>query len=384
MSEPSEYELEAWRAVQQFKGRPLGRWSRDAGQWVADHATAIGQGVEQSLEKHPRAQAAVKTTQGAVVRTGQAIGTGAKKAAEALPSWAGEGTDAVGKLLARASRIGLTKSVVVKQHQKRGHDVEELHHIRHLDLKQVDRVRGRGLTWYYPVAAALSGAGAGLVTTGGTLAITASGGAAAAPSAGVVLSAFAVDIAWVLGISSRAVGRVSLYYGYDPEDAAEKLFIMAVVNAGTAMSASAKTAAMADLSKLTQALFRGKTWAVLNESIVSKVAWEFSKRFGFRLTKQGLSKVVPAAGILLGGAFNWTTLEAIVDAADAAYRRRFLLEKYPQLAQQETATAFSTDIVIDAQDETISVIEELEEAGAGEIFMDDEPDAEAFGRADQG
>lgn len=28
---------------------------------------------------------------------------------------------------------------------------------------------------------------------------------------------------------------------------------------------------------------------------------------------------------------NWATLEGIVDAADVAYRRRFLLEKYPHL-----------------------------------------------------
>ncbi|AXH96732.1 EcsC family protein [Ornithinimicrobium avium] len=111
------------------------------------------------------------------------------------------------------------------------------------------------------------------------------------------------------------VGHVSLFYGYDPEEPAEKLFAMSVVNAGTAASATAKTAAMADISRLTQALFRGKTWAVLNETIVARVAGQFAKAFSLRMTKQGLGKVVPAVGVLVGGTLNWTTLEGIVDSS---------------------------------------------------------------------
>ncbi|WP_413228301.1 hypothetical protein [Arthrobacter sp. AET 35A] len=73
------------------------------------------------------------------------------------------------------------------------------------------------------------------------------------------------DAAFVLGLASRSVGHVSLLYGYDPEDPAEKLFIVSVVNAGTAASASAKTAAMADDSRLTQSLVRGRTWEILDK-----------------------------------------------------------------------------------------------------------------------
>jgi hypothetical protein len=96
--------------------------------------------------------------------------------------------------------------------------------------------------WYYPAVAALSGAGAGLVISGGELVVTVSAGASAAPSGGAIASAVLGDAAAVLGLASRSVGHVSLLYGYDPEEPAEKLFVMSVVNAGTAMSASAKTA----------------------------------------------------------------------------------------------------------------------------------------------
>jgi EcsC protein family len=131
------------------------------------------------------------------------------------------------------------------------------------------------------------------------------------------------------------------------------------------MSVSAKTAAMSDISRLTQALVRGKSWAALEESVLARLSRQFAAKFGARLTKQGLGKAVPALGILIGGTLNWTTLESIVDAADVAYRRRFLLEKYPQLGDDE-APGFSQDVdpaAADGADETISVLRELKEAG---------------------
>lgn len=160
-----------------------------------------------------------------------------------------------------------------------------------------------------------------------------------------------------------------MLYGYDPEEPAEKLFVMSVVNAGTAMSASAKTAAMADISRLTQALVRGKAWAVLDKSVVAQVSKRFATAFGARFTKQGLGKVVPVAGIAVGGAFNWATLESIVDAADVVYRRRFLLEKYPHLGDEEGSRSFP-DVDQngpDDADEAISVLDELAEAGGPDL-----------------
>jgi hypothetical protein len=247
--------------------------------------------------------------------------------------------------------------------------VSRLADVRRLDLEQIDEVRGRGASWYYPALAALSGAGAGFVISGSELAVIPSAGVAAAPSGGAIVGAFAGDAAIVLGLSSRVVGQVALNYGYDPEDPAEKLFILSVVNAGTAMSATAKTAAMADVSRLTQALVRGKTWAVLNESVISKVSQQVAKVFSFRLTKKGLGKAIPAIGIVVGGAFNWTTLESIVDAADVAYRRRLLIEKYPQLQTEDSSAWFSDiegDVAEDA-DQAFSVIDELADAGGPDL-----------------
>lgn len=370
MAEPSEYELAAWRDIQRFKGRPLTRVMRGAGEKVAQGFSAIGTQTSTYLENHPKTQAAVAKGQGAIAKAARAVGTGAKKTVSTLPNgmtdWSGEAFDSIRTSVGRISRIALSPARVVKLHQKRGHPVEELSDLRKLDLKQVDKVRGRGASWYYPATAAVSGAGAGLLITGGELTVTVSAGVAAAPSGAVIAGAMVGDAAIILGLASRCVGQVSLNYGYDPEEPAEKLFIMSVVNAGTALSATAKTAAMADVSRLTQALVRGKVWSVLDKSLVSQVSKQFAKVFGVRFTKQSLGKVVPVAGIVLGGTFNWTTLEAIVDAANIAYRRRFLLEKYPSLANEEVPISIAAE-VSDDDDETISIIREVSEAGGPDL-----------------
>ncbi|AXE81551.1 EcsC family protein [Streptomyces atratus] len=366
---PSDYELDAWRAVQQFKGRPLSRAMRNAGEQVANGVSELGKRAAKQLENHPRAKSALSRGQEVVAKGAQKVGAGARGAADALPDWSGTAAQSIRQTVGRASRAGLSPKRVVALHKKRGHDVESLLDLRRLDLEQVDAVRGRAASLYYPAAAALSGAGAGLVISGGQLAIAASAGAAAAPSGGAIAGAFVADTAVVLGLASRAVGQVSLFYGYDPEEPAEKLFVMSVVNVGTASSATAKNAAMADISRLTQALFRGKTWEVLNDAVVTKVSQQFAKAFGFRLTKKGLGKAVPAFGIVVGGTLNWTTLEGIVDAAEMAYRRRFLLEKYPHLADEEASGSFpdaGPDVPDDA-DEEISLLDEIAEAGGPDL-----------------
>lgn len=371
MADLSDYELSAWRDIQRFKGRPLSRAMRESGEQAAHAAAEFGSRASEYLEAHPRTQSFVVRGQEIAASGARAIGTGARRATAAVPDgvtdWSGTALDSMRNTGARVSRVGLSSKRVVASHKKRGHDVALLSDLRGLDLEQIDAVRGRGMSWYYPASAALSGMGAGLVITGGELVTAASAGAAAAPSGTAIVGAFAGDAALVLGLASRSVGHVALQYGYDPEEPAEKLFVMSVVNAGTAMSATAKTAAMADVSRLTQALVRGKTWEILDKTVVAKVSAQFAKAFGFRLTKQGLGKVVPAVGILVGGTLNWSTLEAIIDAANVAYRRRFLLEKYPHLAVEEVPRSLPDDGQDGLDAETISVLGELAAEGGPDL-----------------
>lgn len=372
MGEPSDYELAAWKKIQQFKDRPLSRILKHTSGQVLAGAEKFGERAHQYLGDHPGTQSAVARGQEVARKGALAVGSQARRVADGLPDavtdWSSASLNSARRTVGRSSRIGLSPQRVLRRHQKRGHAVTSFADLRRLDLEEIDAVRGRGASWYYPALAAASGAGAGMVITGGTLAVPVSGGVAAAPAAGAVMGSMVGDATVVLGLASRSVGQVALCYGYDPEDPAEKLFVMAVVNAGTAMSASAKTAAMMDISRLTQALVRGSTWAVLDKSLVSQASKQFAKAFHTRFTKQSLGKVAPAAGIIIGGTFNWATLEGIVDAADVAYRRRFLLEKYPHLGDEETPVYFPEgDADTPADDKAISVLGEIAEAGGPDL-----------------
>lgn len=373
---PSEYELAVWRTIQEFRGRPFTRMMGSAGDQVAAGAAEAGRRATAFLEDHPRARSALSRGQDGAARGAQAVGARARKVASAIPTgvtdWGGAGFGSVRGMVGRISRAGLSPKRVVHQHQKRGHEVSSLFDMRHLDLEQIDAVRGRGARWSYPIMAAASGAGAGFVISGSQLLGVVGAGATAAPAAGTIAGALVGDAAAVLTLSSRSVGQVSLFYGYDPEDPSEKLFVMSVVNAGTAVSAGAKTAAMADISRLTQALARRSTWKVLDRSIIAQVYKQFTKAFEARFTKASLGKIVPAVGIAVGGAFNWATLESIVDVADMAYRRRFLLEKYPQLADEETTvpapnTNTGTGGEGGAGDQEFSVLGEIADAGGPDL-----------------
>jgi hypothetical protein len=62
-------------------------------------------------------------------------------------------------------------------------------------------------------------------------------------------------------------------------------------------------------------------------------------------------------------------LQSIFDAADTAYRRRFLLEKYPHLGDEETTASLLGDRPAAAEeaDEPISVLDRLAEAGGPDL-----------------
>jgi|GEM_PF-1036422 len=365
---PSAYEQRAWDALRQH--RPRRAASRGAQKVAEELAAATRAAVEQAHrvgEAVPQIGRATRAVRGKVgplrEHVPAAVSKGATQAAHGFAK-AAEGT---GRFLSRAGTATLTPSRVVRAHQRKGHTLDgeplrRLDDLHTLDLEQIDQVRPHGLDLFYAGVSAAVGAGSGLVITGSQIAIPVSGGAAAAPSTGAILGALSADAAAVTMLCGRAVGHVALYYGYDPARAEEKVFHLAVVNFGTATTASAKAAAYADLSRLTQMLFRGKPWAALNETVTARLATMFAKQFNVRLTQKGLGKLVPVAGIAAGASLNWLTLEQIVDAADVAYRRRFLADKYPEQFGDEPFVVPRDDAPADAGEDTdLSVLGMLDE-----------------------
>nr|WP_167405659.1 EcsC family protein [Sphaerisporangium cinnabarinum] len=327
MEQPTEYEKRAWQDLVDGNARATRKASRFIEEKSADAARAAAAKAAEVARRSPRLVKAGGSVKSAVERVKNAVPEDVRKQSAA---WAGEVLESAGKTVTRVSRIGLSPDSVVAKHVKRGHAVETLADIRSLDLEQIDRVKGRNLDLLYAGLGAASGATAGLAITGGEVGVGT--GVGSGPGGAVVVGAMATDVAAVIGLASRAVGVVALSYGFDPERPEEKVFVNSVINLGTASSTAAKQAAFTDIARLTQLLIRGSTWKQLSESILVRVARDIAARLSIRFTQRSLGKLLPVAGVVVGATMNWSTLEAVVDSADIAYRRRFLLAKYPHLA----------------------------------------------------
>lgn len=358
MTKPSAYEQQAWNDLVKGSARPTRKVARALEESTGNAARQAFAWAGRTAERAPVLQKGATALRKAGTKAVDAIPESVRKSSG---DWVSTSAGATGRSLARASRAGLTPQAVVKKHVRRGHTVERFHDVRDLDLEQVDAVRMRNLDLVYALTAATSGGLAALAMTGGQVGVAT--GVGSAPGGAVVASAMAGDVVAVLGLTSRAVGQVALSYGYDPERPEEKAFVQSVINLGTASSTAAKEAAFVDLVRLTQLLVRGATWEKLSEATFVKIAQKLSTALSIRFTKKSLGKLIPVVGVAVGASLNWATLEAVVDSADIAYRRRFLLAKYPDLVDDgdiPIVERFMGAEEADGTDDPISILDDLE------------------------
>lgn len=332
----SDYEREEWRRLQERKHDALSKRARHVIPAAAKAQVA-------------KATAAVKSS-----TVGEAANAAYATAATELA-----------KVIGGAASLTVSSESVVKQFREAGYEVTELADLRGLDLNAIDSVAHPGrIRWGHAGSAALGGVVSGGLISGGYV-LLAKGtihdeGAKQAPGIGMVAAASAGDIVAVLGLAARTVASTARYYGYDPQQREEQVFMMSVIGLGMATGAPAKTAAHAELSQLTQLLFRDATWEKLSEKVLTKVAQRFANKFSVSLTKRKFGQFVPVAGILIGGALNFAVIDQIAAAADDAYRERFLIEKGGGTEDGEV-TGFSSEV---NDDETFNLIEVLQEENA--------------------
>src|SRR5438309_6618759 len=240
---------------------------------------------------------------------------------------------------------------VVRRFVKHGHDVNVISDIRKFDLEQLDQVRPK-LRTRYSAAAAVEGAAAGLVITGGQ-ALAAAGsvfgaGVGAAPGAGSIAGAMAFDAATVIAASARITAHVGTYYGYEVCTPEEEFFALSALSFSSSGPQGAKLMAFQQLSKVTQQLVRNKAWVELNEKLIVRVITEMFQRLGLVITKRKLGQAIPVVGVVIGAGLNAGYLQPVGKDAELAYRIRFLAEKHdldpsdlapPPTAHDATAAA---------------------------------------------
>lgn len=269
-----------------------------------------------------------------------------------------------GKIVGGAASHTVSSDSVIKQFQKAGHELTALNSIRDIDLEVIDSViRLSSIRWGHSGSAFATGFVSGGVITGGQVMLWKGSvhaqGAKHAPGIGVVSTAYAADITAVLAIAARTVASTARYYGFDPQERAEQVFMMSVIGLGLATGATAKTAAYAELSQLTQLLFRDAAWAKLNEKVLTKLAQQFASKFALSLTKKKFGQLVPLAGVLVGAGLNVALISRVAEVANDAYRERFLIEKSGGTLTPVTRT----DDPDSTADDRSDIIRSLEDEG---------------------
>lgn len=303
----SDYELKQLEKLREHRERELSRSPR---QLVPESVRERGRELYSNALKMPGASKTRDTGAAAFAKAAQGAG----------------------KAMTRTGQLTTSEDRVVRAYTKKGHAVEQLDDIRKLDLRAVDKVaRFARLHYSYSAAAAAEGGAAGLAVSGGQAAFAIGGlagaGAGAAPGLGAIAGAMTVDTAALLTACSRVVAHDALYYGYDPRDPAEEVFMMQVIGLGMASTASAKAIAYQQLGVLARSLATNAAWRQLNQQTLVKITQKFATTFSQNLTKKKLGQFVPVAGVVIGAALNWKMVDDVANAAYWAYRERFLYDK---------------------------------------------------------
>ncbi len=324
---------------------------------------------QRELAKSPRRLVPQRVKDATTNVTGRARTLpGAEQAAQAAAAGYEKAAVGLGKFMTRSSQFTLNSERVLKAYRRRGNTLGSLEDIHTLDLKVVDSVaKFTRLNQVYASAAMAEGVGAAALIGGGAAIAGAGGiagaGAGAAPGLGLVAVAVASDATLVLGAASRAVAHTALYFGYDPTDPREEVFMMSVMGLGAATTQGAKMAAYSELSRLTQLLVRNAPWEQLNQFALTAIATRFAEQFGARLTKKKLGQFVPVAGMAIGGGLNYRTVDRIADAAYWTYRERFLRQKLGEAMTIPDIPLAESEGEVGVLEDPIDILKALEEQG---------------------
>ncbi|MFB7036166.1 EcsC family protein [Bacillus altitudinis] len=139
----------------------------------------------------------------------------------------------------------------------------------------------------------------------------------------------AADIPAVLGLSLKTLQDIAVTYGYDPKNKEERVFIIKCLQLNSA-DVVGKKSILKELKSYHAS--EGK-----HENMISQiqgwreVVYNYRDSFGWKK----LFQLVPIAGILFGAASNRSQLKGIAETGIIQYRKRRILTRLEELAQQE-------------------------------------------------
>jgi hypothetical protein len=192
----------------------------------------------------------------------------------------------------------------------------------------------------------------------------AAAGAGSLGGPGVGAAALAADITALTTVACRAAAHHAGVYGYRVETPAERALALAVLNGATSPTDLAKQGALANITKISTAIAKKKTWETLETFALVKVIQEAAEKLGINLTKAKLAQVVAVIGIAIGGGYNAWYMTRVCEWSYWIYREHALHDKQAGFRDMDEDPAApesraATEASIDAEPPDAEVVEDL-------------------------
>ncbi|MBM7643874.1 hypothetical protein JOD45_000065 [Scopulibacillus daqui] len=128
------------------------------------------------------------------------------------------------------------------------------------------------------------------------------------------------DIPILLGTSLKVLQEMALIYGYDPNDASERIYMIKCLQLAFSMSVG-KRSVLREL--------RDFQTEKSNEQVISQLqGWrEVFNTYREHMTWKKLFQTVPLAGTLIGSTMNKGMIEKVAETGQMLYKKRRVLER---------------------------------------------------------
>ncbi|HEU5149563.1 MAG TPA: EcsC family protein [Iamia sp.] len=258
------------------------------------------------------------------------------------------------------------KKVVARVTENLPIEAKTYQDLRALDLFVLDERSPKNAKKRAAIAAG-HGAAAGFIAGGATAAGAASGGMGALPAAGVVALSVIADTAAVSVGSMQGAAYVGAHYGYDPREPAERAMMMSLL-AGVLAEDAARAQALRQVRQLALDLAARRAVADLNESVLYRMMLRLYGSLMLDTAKRSIAKGVPILGAGIAAGSNYHSVRRTIVAADHAYPRRWLVEKYSSGADEPIDVETVEKSVRDATSgEDSSILDRLEDIDTADV-----------------
>jgi hypothetical protein len=140
--------------------------------------------------------------------------------------------------------------------------------------------------------------------------------------------AMATDVLASIALAARAIAVQLAHYGYDVTRPAEHAYVLTLLQGSLAESTLERSLMTRQARSLALDIARDRSWAELNQHVLTGLARRGFRTVGERLTRRRLARVLPGVAGLIGAGQGYRYGRMVLDAAHHEGRARLLRERW--------------------------------------------------------